>query len=303
MMLRPTLVRVPLGLALLLLLSALPTKADVSTTGTPGKPLVLQEMTWPEVKDYLTRSEMVIIPLGSTEQHGPALPLGTDCYHALDISKQISVRTGVVVAPVLLVGYSSYHSGFPGTLSVSPETMERVLFEVAEYLIKYGFRRIMFFNYHGGNSLIEATVIHRINHETEATAIAIGIGSPIQQEEESDSLDYHAGVEETSSMLYLEPGLVRMDKAQKPVMHFTPQVKELQELSKKNPELESVWHAMLGVPAETKKGGSSSELSSNGVWSLRDPRAANAELGKEMIQDMVDRAVKFIEAWNQAIAR
>ena len=104
-------------------------------------------------------------------------------------------------------------------------------------------------------------------------------------------------------MLYLEPGLVRMDKAQKPVMHFTPQVKELQELSKKNPELESVWHAMLGVPAETKKGGASSEISSNGVWSLRDPRVANAEIGKEAVQDMVDRAVRFIEAWNKARAR
>ena len=302
-MLRTMLARVPLVVALLLVLGVLPTKADASAAATPGKPLVLQEMTWPEVKEYLTRSEMVIIPLGSTEQHGPHLPLGTDCYHAVDISKQISARTGVIVAPVLLVGYSSYHSGFPGTLSVSPETMERVLFEVTEYLIKYGFRRIMFFNYHGGNSLVEATVIHRINHETEATAVAIGINSPIQKNEELDSLDYHAGVEETSSMLYLEPGLVRMDKAQKPVIRFTPQMEELKELSKKNPELESVWGALLGVPAETKKGGASNELSSNGVWSLRDPRAAKAEIGKEMIQDMVDRAVKFIEAWNKARAR
>jgi len=302
-MLRPLLAPVPLGLAMLLLVSALPTQAEVNPAAVAGKPLVLQEMTWPEVKEYLTRSEMVIIPLGSTEQHGPALPLGTDCYHALDISKQISARTGVVVAPVLLVGYSSYHSGFPGTLSVTPETMERVLFESAEFLIKYGFRRIMFFNYHGGNSLVEATVIHRINHETEATAIAIGIGSPIQKNEESDSLDYHAGVEETSSMLYLEPGMVRMDKLQKPVMHFTPQVRELQELSKENPELKTVWQALLGVPAETKKGGASSEISSNGVWSLRDPRVAKAEIGKEAVQDMVDRAVQFIEAWNKARAR
>ncbi len=302
-MLSPILARVRLGVALFVFIGAFQANTEVPPATGTEKPLVLQEMTWPEVKDYLTRSEMVIIPLGSTEQHGPALPLGTDCYHALDISKQISARTGVLVAPVLLVGYSSYHSGFPGTLSVTPETMERVLFEVSEFLIKYGFRRIMFLNYHGGNQLVEATVIHRINHETVATAIAIGINSPIQQEEESDSLDYHAGFEETSSMLYLEPGLVRMDKAQKPVIHFTPEVKELQELSKKNPELESVWHAMLGVPAETKKGGASSELSSNGVWSLRDPRAANAEIGKTMVQGMVDAAVRFIEAWNQTRVR
>jgi len=127
-----------------------------------------------DVKDYLTHSDTIIIPLGSTEQHGPHLPLGADYFQALDLSKRISARTGVVVAPVLWVGYSPYHAGFPGTLSLQPETMERVLFEVAEYLVQHGFRRIMFFNGHGGNGIVQANVIHQINHRTEAVAVAIG---------------------------------------------------------------------------------------------------------------------------------
>ena len=69
-----------------------------------GKPLVLQEMSWTDVRDYLKTSDMVIIPLGSIEQHGPHLPLGTDYYEATGISKLISSRTGVVVAPVVLAG-------------------------------------------------------------------------------------------------------------------------------------------------------------------------------------------------------
>jgi creatinine amidohydrolase len=243
---------------------------------------------------------MVIIPLGSTEQHGPHLPLGTDFYLAFDTAKLISARTGVVVAPIVMAGYSLYHSGFPGTLSLRPETMEEVLYETVEMLVKYGFRRVMFFNYHGGNNAAQDSVIYRINQGTEATAIAIGYGGPIQKSEEQEFFDWHAGVEETSMILYFEPRLARMERAEKPVIHFTPQMEELLELAKKNPELMNVWTSLFATPTETKKGGASHELSSNGVWCLSDPKAAKPETGEKIIHGMVDQAVKFIEAWKQA---
>ncbi len=263
------------------------------------KPLVLQDMTWPDVQEYLKTSDMVIIPLGSTEQHGPHLPLGTDLYEALGMSKMISARTGVIVAPVVHVGHSYYHSGFPGTLSLTPETFGQVLFETAQMLIKYGFRRIMFFNYHGGNNVVQQNVIHRINHNTEATAVAIGHGGPLQEDDEGEFFDWHAGKSETSIMLYLKPELVRMERAQKPHIHFTPRMEQLRELSKKNPDLEHVWHSLFGVPAETKKGGASHELSSNGVWSLSDPKLGTKEQGQKEVEQMVETAVKFIEAWKE----
>ena len=123
-------------------------------------------MSWVDVEAYLENSDMVIIPLGSTEQHGPHLPLGSDFYQAFAMAKEISKRTQVVVAPFLLVGYSEYHSGFQGTLSIKPETMEQVVFECVESLMKYGFRRFMFLNYHGGNNIIQDKLIHRINQTT-----------------------------------------------------------------------------------------------------------------------------------------
>ena len=147
---------------------------------TNDKALILQEMSWVDVKSYLQTMDMVIVPLGSTEQHGPHMPLGTDYYEALGTSKMISEKTGVIVAPVLWAGYSVYHSGFPGTLSLKPETMEQVLFETVEMLMTNGFGRFMFFNYHGGNNVVQQKVIHRINHTTEAIAMAIGHGSAIQ---------------------------------------------------------------------------------------------------------------------------
>ena len=265
------------------------------------KPLVLQEMSWTDVRDYLKTSDMVIIPLGSTEQHGPHMPLGTDYYEAMGMSKLISARTRVVVAPVLLAGYSEYHSGFPGSLSLKPGTMEQVLFETAEMLIKYGFRRFMFFNYHGGNNIVQQGVIHRINHKTEAIATSIGHGSPIQEsgEEEEEFFDWHAGVNETSIMLYLKPELVKMERAEKPDIRFTPQMQDLMKLTKKNPDLMNVLDSLFGVPVETKKGGASHELSSNGVWSLSDPKKATKEIGEKTVSRMVERAVKFIEAWKK----
>lgn len=282
-----------------LIISAIVSCAIPAFAQGQSNPLILQEMSWPEVKQYLANSDMVIIPLGSTEQHGPHLPLGTDCFEALEMSKQISARTGVMVAPVIMIGYSPYHSGFPGTISIRSETLEQVLFEATEYLIKYGFRRIMFFNYHGGNNPTQAHLIERLNQSTEAVAISIGEGSQIQNQAPVDSFDYHAGVDETSIMLFLHPEMVRKDKIQKPEMHFTPKMQELMNQSKENNQLFNVSDLLIGVPVETKKGGASNELSSNGIWTLKDLKMATADKGKTLTQDMVDNAVKFIESWKK----
>ncbi len=268
-----------------------------------GKPLVLQEMTWTDVRDYVAQCDMVIIPIASTEQHGPHLPLGTDYYEALGMSKLISAQTGVVVAPVVLAGYSVYHSGFPGTLSLKPETMEDVLFETAEMLMRYGFRRFMFFNYHGGNNVVQQKVMHRINHTTEGIAVAIGAGSPIQRGDyrgKDEVGDEHAGIGETSLMLYLKPELVKMDRIEMSKVTFNEKLQELWALSRKHPELQMVFNAMRGVPVETKKGGASHELYSNGIWSFSDPKKATKERGERQVKGMVSYAVKFIEAWRLA---
>ena len=266
-----------------------------------GKALVLQEMSWTDVAEYLKTSDMVIIPLGSTEQHGPHMPLGTDFYEAVGMSKMISERTGVVVAPVLLSGYSVYHSGFAGSLSLKPETMEQVLFETSEMLMKYGFRRFMFFNYHGGNHIVESKVIHRINHTTEACAVAIGAGASFQTY--SDDIpgvyDTHAGINETSIMLYLKPELVKMERAEKPKFKASPKIQEIIDRGQKNPELYALLSTVQGVPEETQKGGASHELSSNGIWSTGDPKRATRERGEKTVNAMVTSAVRFIEAWKK----
>lgn len=167
-------------------------------------------------------------------------------------------------------------------------------------LVGYGFRRIMFFNYHGGNNVVQEKVVYRINQTTPATAVAIGYGGPIQKDEGQEFFDWHAGVDETSMILYLEPGRARMERAEKPVLRFTPKMEELRKLAEANPDLLTPWSALFGTPGETGKGGASRELSSNGVWCLSDPRTATAEIGEKVVRRMVDQASKFIEAWKLA---
>src|SRR4051812_899488 len=98
---------------------------------TPANPLWKEEkvrnylphMTSPEVADLLKVTDMVIIPIPSLEQHGLHLPIGTDYLNGVERAKLIAQKTDVLVAPILLVGQSPYHMGFPGTITLKPETI------------------------------------------------------------------------------------------------------------------------------------------------------------------------------------
>ncbi len=265
-----------------------------------GRPLVLQEMAWPDVEQYLKTSDMVIIPLGSTEQHGPQLPLGTDYFEALDICKRVSAKTGVLVAPVLMAGYSEYHTGFPGTLTLKTETLTQVIVETAETLIRYGFRRIMLYNFHGGNQTAVTLALHRINMNTPAMAVSLDFEEkiPLKGPKPAGQMnDPHGGVDETANMLAIHPGLVHMERAQKPVLTFSPIVQQLIVLAKDHPELYALAGAVQVAPKETGKAASLREISSNGMWTEADPQTATAALGEQILNRYAETAAGFIESW------
>src|SRR5438552_984977 len=111
----------------------------------------LPHMTWPEVRELLTRTDIAIIPVPSLEQHGLHAPIGTDFYSGVERAKLIALRTDVLVAPILFVGQSPYHMDLPGTVTLSAATMQQVYFEAAQSLIRHGFRRILLLNSHAGN--------------------------------------------------------------------------------------------------------------------------------------------------------
>jgi len=107
--------------------------------------------SWPEVEAYLEHCKGVIIPLGSTEQHGPTGAIGTDALTAEAIALEVGRRTGVLVTPAQAFGMAEHHLGFAGTMSLQPATLLAVLHDLVLSLARHGFERVFVINGHGGN--------------------------------------------------------------------------------------------------------------------------------------------------------
>jgi creatinine amidohydrolase len=107
--------------------------------------------TWPEVEAYLQSSRGLILPIGSTEQHGPTGLIGTDAICAEIVAKGVGEATGAMVAPTINVGMALHHMDFPGSISLRPSTLILVVRDYLVGLTRAGFRKFFFINGHGGN--------------------------------------------------------------------------------------------------------------------------------------------------------
>ena len=107
--------------------------------------------SWPEVESYLEGCKGVIVPLGSTEQHGPTGAIGTDAITAEAVALEVGKRTGVLVTPAQAFGMAEHHLGFAGTMSLQPATLLAVMHDLVLSLARHGFERVFVINGHGGN--------------------------------------------------------------------------------------------------------------------------------------------------------
>jgi creatinine amidohydrolase len=163
----------------------------------------LSASTWPELSHRARSDGWLVIPLGSTEQHGPHLPVTTDTDIAVAIAEGAAARDGsLTVAPAVAYGASGEHQGFPGTLSIGQDATQLLLLELGRSAAT-GFDGTVVVSSHGGNAAPLSRAMSQLAEE----------GHPVWSWSPSWPGDLHAGRTETSLMLAIAPDRVHLDRA------------------------------------------------------------------------------------------
>ena len=181
-------------------------------------PLFWDSLTWEEIKALRASGmEMVLLPVGATEQHGPHLGTGMDTVSATRLAHAVSAQTGVPVLPALPYGCSLGHSRFwPGTLSLQPQTLIDTVVQIFDWVHSAGFNRMMMINGHVTNFAPLRCALEIIRSQFDGAMVAVRsvaeISARVRAEFFADGEDWHANSAETSLMLALAPEMVRPEK-------------------------------------------------------------------------------------------
>ena len=222
----------------------------------------LADLSWPEVRDCAAGA-LLVVPVGSTEQHGPHLPLSTDTDISIGLAELLSrCRASVIVAPPVAYGSSGEHSGFPGTLSIGQQATALLLVELGRSASDT-FARMLIISAHGGNDKAVQRAAQRLRREGRDVLVF----SPRWPG------DAHAGRVETSLMLALHPDRLRLDRAAAGTV--TP--------------LEEVLPRLVSSGVR--------DVTANGV--LGDPAGSSAEEGRRLLQDSLAQLCDLVDHWHE----
>lgn len=240
----------------------------------------LGELTWPLAAERMKATNTALLPVGAIEQHGPHLPLDTDAWDAEYLCDRVAEGCSdpkPLVLPLIPYGVSYHHQDFPGTLSISPETLSRVVYEVGMSAAQHGITKLIIINGHGGNGATLELAAQMINRDAHIfTCVDTGETSDADIDELTDTPnDAHAGEVETSTTLATRPELVDMSLAKKAVPRFSSEYLDFSS------QRSVAWFAHTG------------KISKSGV--LGDPTKATKEKGERYWELMIDHLVKFVE--------
>lgn len=171
--------------------------------------MFLSHMNYIEVENYLRSSDAVLIPVGSLENHGLHLPLGTDTLIPDRIAQLISERSGILIAPTINYGATDDLSGFPGTVSIGVEGLIHLLRAVCDQLFHYGFRHFLILNGHGGNTAsIQAVGMHLYRKGAYLANLNWWL---MAGQIDPKWAGGHGGGEETAGVMAVDPTLVKAE--------------------------------------------------------------------------------------------
>jgi creatinine amidohydrolase len=241
----------------------------------------LPYLTWKQVEALDKLSTLIILPTAAIEQHGHHLPLATDTLlnnfilgRALEL---ISPQLPAYALAPICYGKSNEHLGFPGTLSVSASTMMAVVRDVAQSVHSSGFKRLVIYNSHGGNSSLLDVMARDLRAEFGLQVFRLGAGVKLSGlGEQEGAYGYHAGEVETSLLLAATPDLVETDK------YTSAYIRKIGEPGKLVPENGASTYAWL-----------TRDISPSGV--MGNPAASTKEKGERWREEMARHLAEVIE--------
>jgi creatinine amidohydrolase len=261
------------------------------------KKYLLEQMTWPEAQKAFERTSVVVVPIGSTEQHGPHLPVGTDFLVAQNLARRLGERSDVIVTPTITIGYAKYHNTFPGTLSVSEETLTNALIEMCDDLLRYGTTHILFVNGHGGNkpALVRCGEMLRERQVPAAIASWWEMTQVVNPEWLAIG---HADYVETAAILAIDASLPNMSAAKMPTN------KRLSDaITLDTPGDARFGEGKLLINLITSDTTDSGDMLEYGLTGAADydipPTRATAEMGEKILEGLADYLAAFVEEFRQ----
>lgn len=185
----------------------------------------MENMTWKDFEEKLRNTKTVLIPFGSTEEHGYHLPLSTDYHVAYEIAKRVSEKTSVLVTPPICYGVCRRGESFPGTITISFDTLRSLTLDIVESLYSHNLRNIVLLPGHLGSAQLTSLEIacqESLRKHSDLNLVIIRLPEILKQLPEGiiDEHFGHAGEVETSIMLALLPQLVEMKKAVSEIPSF-----------------------------------------------------------------------------------
>ena len=186
------------------------------------KDVQIAQMTWVEVQEWLKKTDTVIVPIGSTEQHGPHLPVGIDSMAGYYVALQGALKAEVPIAPLMQYGFTPFHMRHdaPGTITLRDSTLFNVLYDIGRSLVYHGFKKIVYVTGHTSNDRTLDKVVRAIRLDTGALAIFYAGDTEVFATLCEDLIDepdplagWHAGEIETSGALLFAEEYVHMERA------------------------------------------------------------------------------------------
>jgi creatinine amidohydrolase len=248
-----------------------------------SRSVFLDELTEPEVAELVAAgTDTLLIPTGSTEQHGPHGPLGTDVIIPREVCRRVAVARGALVAPPVAYGLAAGHRGFAGLGYVTPSTYLALIEDLIHSFVESGFRRVVFVNGHYTNypaiNLACFNASPKLPESVKTWAISYWDALPPAEAEAYLSLrtGLHANIGETSAVMAVRPELVKLDRAVEGWPPF--------------PELGGPAMPTIFAYFETSAGSCFRALP-HGVWG--DPQGSSAALGEQFFEQIA-RAVGVV---------